>query len=422
MRLIYIITYAPTPVRTRSYNLLRQMAQRGHDLTLVTTFRNDEEAEAVEAWRKQRVRVIASPISKAQTVMALGRGALSGEPMQAWFDWQPALAAQIKKLITTEVFDVAHIEHVRAAKYGLAMMEIPNQSGVLQGLSRVAGGEPSAQMGRPPIVWDAVDCISALFEQTRQHAAGQKSRWMAAAELGRTRRFETRCARNFDRTLAISQKDRDALAALAPERSERAAQVWRAGLDCDYFAPQNLPRDPSTLIFSGKMSYHANATAAAYLLSEIMPRVWQAKPQTRLKIVGQNPPESLGKLAAQAAGEVVLTGRVEDMRPHLAQATLAVAPLVYGAGAQFKVLEAMGMGTPVVASPLVLNGIAASEGGNILIGAGAEAFAQKILLALDDAPLRQRLGEAGRAFVLAHHAWPQVAADLEQIYLEAGYG
>lgn len=422
MRLLYIITYAPTPVRTRSYNLLKQMARRGHEITLVTTTRSDEEAEAVEAWRRQRVRVIATPIGNMQTAMALGRGALSGEPMQAWFDWQPALAAQVKQLVAQEVFDVAHVEHVRAAKYGLALMEIPNQNSVLSGLSRVAGGSPSAQMGRPPIVWDAVDCISALFEQTRQRAATQKSRLMAAAELGRTRRFEARCARNFDRTLAISQKDRDALAALAPERSQCAAQVWRAGLDCDFFAPQNLPRDPSTLIFSGKMSYHANAAAAAYLLSEIMPRVWQAKPKVKLKIVGQNPPQFLRGLAAQAAGEVALTGRVDDMRPHLAQAALAVAPLVYGAGAQFKALEAMGMGAPVVASPLVLNGISAADGESILIGADAEQFAQKVLLALDDAPLRQRVGEAGRAFVLAHHAWPQVAADLEGIYAEAGFG
>lgn len=422
MRLLYVITYAPTPVRARSYNLLGQMARRGHNLTLVTTIRNAEDAAAVAAWQAQKVRVIAMPITKTQTGMALGRGALSGEPMQAWFDWQPALAAQLRELVKNEPFDVAHVEHVRAAKYGLAMMEIPNQTGILQGLGSPAGVQNSGGLGRPPIVWDAVDSISGLFEQTRQHAAGIKARWMAAAELGATRRFEARCVRNFDRTLAISQKDRDALAALAPERSPRAAQVWRAGLDCAYFAPQDAPRDQATLVFSGKMSYHANVAAALFLINEIMPRVWQVKPRVKLNIVGQNPPDMLQKCAAQAQGEVVLTGKVPDMRPYLAGATLAVAPMLYGAGAQFKVLEAMGMGAPVIATPMVLNGIAATADENILIAANAEDFAGMVLQALDDPLLRGRVGAAGRAFVQAHHAWAQVAADLEGIYREAGYG
>jgi glycosyltransferase involved in cell wall biosynthesis len=101
----------------------------------------------------------------------------------------------------------------------------------------------------------------------------------------------------------------------------------------------------------------------------------------------------------------------------LHHATLAVAPMPYGAGIQNKVLEAMASATPVVASPQAVSALAVTDGEQLLIGDNAESFARQILRLLDDAPLRQRLGKAGRAFVEQNHDWNKIVERLEEIYL-----
>ena len=107
-----------------------------------------------------------------------------------------------------------------------------------------------------------------------------------------------------------------------------------------------MQRDGRTVIFTGKMSYHANVAGALYFAHEVLPRIWQRDPQVRFQIVGKDPPQAVQQLARDARIEV--TGYVKDLRPYLAQATVAVCPVAYAVGIQNKVLEAMAMQVPVV--------------------------------------------------------------------------
>jgi glycosyltransferase involved in cell wall biosynthesis len=115
-------------------------------------------------------------------------------------------------------------------------------------------------------------------------------------------------------------------------------------VDLEFFRPQVVPRDPATLIFTGKMSYHANLAAALDLIRDIMPRIWAHRPEVRVQIVGRNPPAWLRRAARDPRVEIV--GTVPDLRPYLARATLAVCPLRYAVGIQNKVLEARPWGLP----------------------------------------------------------------------------
>ena len=129
----------------------------------------------------------------------------------------------------------------------------------------------------------------------------------------------------------------------------KLVEVLPNGVDLNYFAPQNLPRQGETIVFSGKMSYHANVASVLYLVHEIMPIVWRERPSVGLWVVGQSPTRAVQALARDE--RVKVTGFVPDLRPYLAQAAVAVSPIRYGVGIQNKVLEAMAMGTPVVTSP-----------------------------------------------------------------------
>jgi len=185
-------------------------------------------------------------------------------------------------------------------------------------------------------------------------------------------------------------------------------------VDLAYFHPNEIPRRPE-VVFSGKMSYHANTTAALYLAQEVMPRVWQRRPDVHLTIVGSRPPRAVRALSGE---RVTVTGYVEDIRPFLWRAALAVAPMPYGAGIQNKVLEAMACATPVVATPQAVSALTAQPGRHLLVGKSADELAGHILYLLEHPEAAGAIGRAGRAYVEQSHDWQVVAQRLEHLYEE----
>jgi glycosyltransferase involved in cell wall biosynthesis len=115
---------------------------------------------------------------------------------------------------------------------------------------------------------------------------------------------------------------------------------------------------------------------------------------------------------------IKIVGAVRDIRPHLQQATVAVAPLTYGAGIQNKVLEAMACATPVVASPQAVSALSARAGQEVLIAREPAAFAEAVAGLLQSRQWQRQVGDAGRRFVECHHRWNDVTSKLERIYDE----
>jgi glycosyltransferase involved in cell wall biosynthesis len=271
-----------------------------------------------------------------------------------------------------------------------------------------------------PILWDSVDCISLLFGQAAKTSRSLFGRWVSRFELARTRQYEGCMATQFDAVTATSAGDLAALLRLAAEfrggKTVPPTRVLPNGVDLDYFKPNFGPRQPSTIVLTGKMSYHANVTAAIHLLHDIMPRVWAEMPECRVVIAGSAPPRSVQALAETHSGRVSVTGFVEDLRPYLQQATVAVAPIAYGAGIQNKVLEALASAAPMIASPQAVSALSVRPGIELLVADTPAAFAQAVLQVLREPELGQRLGGAGYQYVTQHHHWPAIASQLESTY------
>jgi glycosyltransferase involved in cell wall biosynthesis len=301
-------------------------------------------------------------------------------------------------------YDVIHVEHLRGAVYGLALRQ--SQAGT---------------SSRPtPILWDSVDCISLLFGQAAKTSRSLFGRWVSRFELARTRRYEGTVATQFDAVTATSATDLDALQRLAAEfgrgKLMPPAQVLPNGVDLDYFKPNFGPRQPSTIVLTGKMSYHANVTAAIHLLDDIMPLVWAELPECRVVIAGSAPPRPVQALAETQRGRVSVTGFVADLRPYLQQAAVAVAPIAYGAGIQNKVLEALASAAPMIASPQAVSALSVRPGVELIVAGTPAAFAQAIVRLLREPELGQRLGAAGYRYVNQNHHWPAIAGQLEASY------
>lgn len=392
MRILFVTPYIPSLVRVRPYNLLRALAAGGHAVTLLTLQPPGDEGEALPQLREYCEAVYIVPHARRQTLLNGLRALPSTLPVQAAYSYSPRFSQRAGELLQREVFDVAHIEHLR----GAALAE---------------------SLGNLPVVFDSVDSIALLFEKVLQSAPSVKSRLMAMLDLARTRRFEGGLTRRFSAVAVTSAADRQALLELGC--SPEAVTVIANGVDLEYFAPMGLERDAQRLVFSGKMSYHANIAAVEDLVQQIMPLVWAQQPELRLQIVGKDPAPVIQMLGEDPRIEV--TGYVPDMRPYLAQATAAVSTMRYGVGIQNKVLEAMAMETPVVCSSQACSALKTQAGQDLLVGDNPQQIAHHILDLVASADARATLGRAGRSYVETYHSWDQAAAQFESLYRTAAH-
>jgi glycosyltransferase involved in cell wall biosynthesis len=419
MKVLFIAPYAPNLIRVRPYQIIRSLLHRGHEITLATLWSNEEEQAQLQALSEMGAQVIAHPLAKWRSLYNTLLALPTPTPLQAVYCWHPGLAESLRLLLQDQAFDVIHVEHLRGAAFGLHAQTLPRRK------------------GRPiPVVWDSVDCISHLFEQAAATSRSLFGKVITRLDLARTRRYEGYLVQQFDQVLVTSPTDKKALVQLAGVRHDeptvQSDSGWRPlpiqivpnGVDLDYFRPNGHEREAATLVYSGKMSYHANVTAALHLVRDIMPKVWAQRPAVNVCIVGKDPTADVQALATTntsptGRGQVVVTGTVPDLPPYLQRGTIAVAPLLYGAGIQNKVLEAMACSAPVIASPKACAALQVQPGHELLVAEDADTFARTILYLLDQPAQRQALGQAARAYVERHHSWNAVAAQLEQIYQNA---
>jgi glycosyltransferase involved in cell wall biosynthesis len=368
------------------------LARRGNQITLLALIPPGEDTNSLDTLREWCYEVKTVPLPRWQTLKN-GLQAIPGRaPLQAAYSRSSAMAALIRQTQAASTFDVAHIEHLRGAE-----------------LSHAVNGLP--------LVFDSVDSITLLFDWVSRSGPTWRSRWLARLDVARTRRYEGQLLDRYSRVLITSPKDKQALAQLstAPDTDKRLV-VLPNGVDLDYFTPLEMPRDPATIIFTGKMSYHANVAAALDLAQQVMPLVWQQHPQAKLVLAGKDPSPELTALAADS--RITVTGTVPDLRPYLAQATVAVSPMRYGVGIQNKILEAMAMATPVITTSHTLAALQTQVDRDILAGDTPEAIAQEVNKLLANDQLCRHLGQAGRRYVETHHDWNVAAERLEGIYRE----
>jgi sugar transferase (PEP-CTERM/EpsH1 system associated) len=388
MRILYVLPYVPSLIRVRPYNFIRELTAR-HEVTLLATG-SPSQLDDLGDLRGRCYSINIVPLRLSASLRNCAVAALHGDPLQAAYCRSSALVRRLITLLHTRQFDVVHVEHLRAAYVRTAIpLHVPS-------------------------VFDAVDCISLLQERTLRSSHSLRQRGLAMIELHRTRRYEAQLLGRFDSVLATSAKDATALEALA---SSAHVRVIPNGVDLEYFRPLEAPQDDQTIVFSGKMSYHANVSAVMRFVQDVLPRVRMTHSNVRFVVVGSQPPTSITALARDPS--IVVTGHLRDIRPWLGRASLAVCPVTVKVGIQNKILEAMAMGVPVVSSPLGVEGLAARPDVEVLVGNDPAQFAAQVNRLLEAPALRDRLARAGRQYVEDHHRWDSLTRLVENSYADA---
>jgi glycosyltransferase involved in cell wall biosynthesis len=394
----------------RNYNLIAHLAQ--HHLVHLLSFGDPDESQASPLSSLCQSMQVIRPPQRSQR-RRLASLFLSRLPDMAQrlpsVQFRAALAATLER----EELDVVQVEGIELAQYLF-------QAAANRG--ERAGG---AERRHPLLVFDDHNAEYVLQQRAFETDArgGQPQRWLGAAysfvQWQRLRGYERRACLAADRVVAVSGTDAEALRRLVPGLSPT---VVPNGVDMAFYTSQLPARDDpfgwpleQDLVFTGKMDFRPNVDAVLWFAQEVMPLLQQASPTLRFWIVGQNPHPRLATLANQPG--VVLTGRVEDVRPYIAAAGVYAVPLRIGGGTRLKVLEAMAMGKAIVSTRLGCEGFDLVPGQELLIVDTPAEFAAAVLALLCDPDRRERMGRAARRFAGSRYDWSVIIPNLEQVYL-----
>jgi glycosyltransferase involved in cell wall biosynthesis len=398
VRILFVTPYPASRIRARSYGFITQLAKH-HFVQLIALCANKREMSDVQVLQKEGIA--ATGIYEPHIVRYMrGLTALtSRRPLQVAFDGSSRLRRVISIHLLHGQFDLLHVELIRILE------AVPTALPV-------------------PVVWDAVDCISQLYEQGGQAGSTQMLRIIGSSEGRRLRAYERTQLQRFRHVLLTAERDKKALLAIAqdsktsvPGQTSAEITVIPLGIDQHYFQAYDGERQAETLIFSGKMSFHANIAGVCSLVKDILPLIWQKRPTVRLIIAGGDPPASIRRLAGDPRIEV--TGYLPDLRPAIAQAQIAVCPLPYAVGMQYKVLEAMALGTPVVASTPAAAGLQAIAGRDLLVADEPAKFAAAVLGLLEDQTQWRSLATRGFAYITTYHHCEVIIQQLMAVYEKA---
>ncbi|MFQ5564173.1 MAG: TIGR03087 family PEP-CTERM/XrtA system glycosyltransferase [Parvularculaceae bacterium] len=312
-----------------------------------------------------------------------------------------ARARSVVGFITGEALTFPYYRDQRMAEHSARLRARPLAAEIAFS-SAMAPYLEEAVEGRPRIV-DFCDADSMKWRQYAARAKGPM-RFVYAREAMLLAEAENAIAGWAEARFAITPVE----AAVFNDRPGVDAKVdwWANGVDANYFDPAfgYAPLDRTAdVIFTGAMDYQPNMDAVAWFVREIWPTVRQRRPDSRFAVIGPRPARALRALDGRNG--VIVTGRVDDVRPWLAQAGAVVAPMRIARGVQNKVLEAMAMARPVIATQAAAEGIEAEPGADLIVADAAPAFAEALSTVLEAPEKAAALGRSARVRVCEGYEW-----------------
>lgn len=391
MRILWTLPYLPWPTtsggKTRQFHLLRNLAARGHRITLLVqskTELDDDTRAALEPWLERLIVIPRRPLRSVRTLLAV---AFARPPMLASANGFSAQLQQQFETLLQEQWDVIQIEH----SYSFQPFE-----------------EPLRRTGKHFIMTE--HNVESGLGAASYHHFPEWARPFTRFDQWRYRQWEARVFRQTSELIAVTEEDAKGLARM----TARATAVVVNGVDCDYYAKVCPDRYSRRLLFIGNYEYGPNLDAMQWALEHIMPKVWNLDPMVRLTVGGYALPEEWKERWADP--RIDWLGFVPDLRTVQKEAAIFFAPLREGGGSKLKVLEAMAAGLAVVTTEQGCSGLNVINGTHYLGCEDAHGLALLLVEAIEQPARLAKIGEAGRAYVRQHHDWSVSAAQLEGIY------
>lgn len=384
--------------KIRSHALLAYLAER-HTVHLGCFV--DDPADLAHAETVRRLaggECLFSPLHPLTKWLRSVGALLSRQPITTAYFGSGQMRQWVKRIVETKQIECAVVFSSAMAPYLAEDSALPPARAIL----------------------DMVDVDSDKWRQYAMSAPWWQS-WLFLREHASLLKLEREAASRFGATLLVSPHEAECFIALAPEAASRV-RVLANGVDLARFAlgsyANPFVKGEIPIVMTGRMDYRPNADGALWFASRVMPLVARALPQARFYVVGANPTRPL---RAAADTRVVITGQVQDVRPYLQHAAAVVAPLKMARGVQNKVLEAMAMTRPVVATPEATRALAVSAGAELWIESEPSRFAAAVVAAATGKE-RAQIAARGRNYVERNHDWLRNLAILDDLLVELRNG
>jgi sugar transferase (PEP-CTERM/EpsH1 system associated) len=321
-----------------------------------------------------------APLRPAVAKLACLRGLLGNEPLSKFYFQDRGLATWVDVLLARRRPAAGFICSSAMAQYLLDSPYLPSRT-----------------------VMDFADVDADKWRQYAERQSGPM-RWVYRRESRTLLAYDRRVGAAFDASTFVSPAEAELFRRLAPELADKIHSI-NSGVDSAYFSPEHRfapPYQGEAVVFTGTMSYWPNVDAVTWFAGEILPLIRRHRPGLQFYIVGSSPSPEVRRLAALPG--IVVTGRVADVRPYVAHAAAVVVPLRIANGVQNKVIEAMAMAKPVIATPRALAGVDVDREREVVVGDAAADFAAAVLATLARGDLAA-LGARARARVLSAYDW-----------------
>jgi sugar transferase (PEP-CTERM/EpsH1 system associated) len=388
VRILYVCHRFPFPPKRggmiRPFNMIRHLSQ-AHEVVVCSLTRSAQATQDAQGIAPFCSEFHIGQVDDRFQTMRMVATLPTPFPASASFFHSSSLNRKIRRVLAEQKFDLIFVHCSSVAHYVEHVDAIPK-------------------------ILDFGDMDSQKWLEYAQHKPFPLSMgyWW---EGWRMRAEEKRLARRFDFCTTITRAEHQTLLDYGVDTP---SDWFPNGVDNGFFAPvEEVAYDPETIVFVGRMDYFPNQQCMFDFCAHVLPLLKARRPGLKLQIVGAEPSPAVRRLGDLPG--VTVTGSVIDVRPFVTRAALTVAPLRIARGTQNKILEAMAMGIPVVASSIAAAGVDAIPGQHLLTADTAEDMSAQILRVLADPDERARLSKAGRARVLSSHAWPNSMKRLDAI-------
>jgi len=381
--ILYLVHRLPYPPnkgdKVRSYHLLKHLA-RQHRVFLGTFIDDPDDEAHVATLQELCADVHAIRLNPRLARIRSLSGFLAGEALTLSFYRSSALRHWVNEICQRRHIDAAVVFSSAMAQY-------------VEDLPRI------------PTVVDFVDVDSAKWVQYAPRHHWPMS-WLYRREGRLLLDYERRMAAKASRSFFATDNEVALFAQKAPECRVRLEAMGN-GVDSEYFAPEESRSSPYSanelpIVFTGAMDYLPNIDAVVWFKSEVFSGILERWPNARFYIVGRNP---AAQVLALASDRIVVSGTVDDVRPYLQYAATVVAPLRIARGIQNKILEAMAMGRPVIASADCAAAVDAVAGQELLTASSPEDYISAISQMLEAPETAAAIGGAARLRVIERYSW-----------------
>ena len=379
MKILMLSSRLPYPLtagfRIRIYNEAKQLKQAGHQVDLLFLSRRGDMEKYGSALYDVFTTVRAVPFSLVKAGGQLFSALFHpGYPFQVALYQNGGFASALYSVYAQ--YDMIIANHIRTAEY---LRQLPEDK----------------------IILDLHDAISYNYYNAIQLSRGLK-KLLYLTEYRRVLHYECCCSRQYKKTVLISEKDRQWL--ISHGASAKNLHVIPLAVRDDISVPpKDYHNDRHAIAFLGKMSYQPNADAVRWSVRKVFPLLRKKEPELQFYIMGIEPPKDIQDLGGHSG--ISVTGFMENPFLLLSKMKVSVVPIQNGAGTQNKLLESMMLGVPVVASRIAAEGIAGSDGRELLIADSPQQYAEHILSLLHSESLRERIGRDGQRLIENKYTW-----------------